>query len=236
MINEKGVVINMILFEGMRWVHIVAGFLALFTFWIPIVTKKGGKVHTRIGWIYTSAMAIVSVSAWYMGLYRIFFSPYSDSEVISFAWFLIYIGLLSAATAWYGIRVLRFKHRKSRHRHSIDLLFPFLLLSGGIGMSIYGHFINFPLLAWFPLVGIFLGGSQLWYWLRVPKMKGQWLIEHIVGMLSCSIATITAFTVFGAPQLLNIAGSHPVLWFIPTIVMLPVIIGFTTYYTKKFSH
>ncbi|TWI58161.1 DUF2306 domain-containing protein [Halalkalibacter nanhaiisediminis] len=225
----------MLVFDGIRIIHIIAGFLALFTFWIPVVTRKGGGVHRGIGWVYTISMVVVSISAFYMGVYRIFFDSISDQTVIAFSWFLIFIGLLSGSTAWYGIRVLHFKRRKHPHRVIIDLLIPLFLLLGGIGMVIYGHLIDFPLLAWFPLVGIFLGASHLWYWLRIPKMKKQWWIEHLVGMLSCSIATITAFTVFGAPQLIDVESVHPVLWFIPTIIIVPMIIAFTCYYTKKFK-
>lgn len=225
----------MLLFEGFRILHIIAGFLALITFWIPIVTRKGGRAHTRIGWIYTISMGIVSFSAFYMGFYRIFFDPTSTEEVIAFSWFLIFIAILSAATAWYGIRVLRYKTKEKQHNNLLDLSIPILLLTGGVAMSIYGHSISFPLLAWFPLLGIFLGGSHLWYWLTTPKLKQQWWIEHLVGMLSCSIATVTAFTVFGAPQLINIESVHPLLWFIPTILMVPLIIAFSVFYIRKFT-
>jgi len=45
--------------------------LALCVFWIPIVTRKGRKIHRRSGWIYVAAMSIVSISALYMGIYRL---------------------------------------------------------------------------------------------------------------------------------------------------------------------
>lgn len=119
------------------------------------------------------------------------------------------------------------------HRNAADLLFPSLLLGSGIGISVYGWTIGFPLLQYFPLLGIFLGGSHLAYWLQTPRRKSHWIVEHLVGMLSCCIATVTAFTVFGAPRLLGADSVSLVVWFLPTIILVPVIIGFSSYYRKK---
>lgn len=58
-------------FDIMRWLHIVSGFLALCVLWVPIVTKKGGRTHHRVGWLYVIAMGMVSLTAFFMGIYRI---------------------------------------------------------------------------------------------------------------------------------------------------------------------
>lgn len=222
------------MFEWVRFAHIIGGFLALFTFWIPIVTKKGGKIHRQSGWVYVAAMTIVSFSALYMGIYRIV-DPNSSPEQFSFSLFLIFISILSGSTAYYGIRVLSNKKREAMHKNIADLSFSLLLLVSSIIISIYGFSIGFPLLSWFPLLGIFLSATQLRYWLNKPKNKMHWWFEHLSGMLGCSIATITAFTVFGAPRLLNIDSVNILLWFLPTILLTPVIIGFSIYYQRKFN-
>jgi uncharacterized membrane protein len=221
------------IFDAARLLHILAGFAALFIFWIPLVTRKGGKAHVTIGWIYVAAMSMVALSALTMAVWRIA-DPGSSWEIVAFSWFLLYIALLSSAAAWYGIRVLRFKNRKGRHQNAVDLAIPALLVASGTAISVYGFLTDFPLLAWFPLVGLFLGTIQLIYWLKPPRQKMHWWFEHFIGMLSCCIATITAFTVFGAPRLLNVDTVSPLLWFVPTIVIVPVMIGFSVYYAKKF--
>jgi len=221
------------IFSFSRFVHIISGFLALVILWVPIFTRKGGKVHRRGGWIYVFSMTAVSVTALFMGVYRLTWDAGSDPDAIPFSWFLIFIAILSGATAWYGVRVLRYKKRKAPNRQFINLFFPILLLGSGIAMSIYGWMIDFPLLAYFPIVGIFLGASQLQYWFSSPNRRSHWIVEHLVGMLSCCIATITAFTVFGAPNLLQIDAVSILLWFAPTIVFVPLIIGFSVFYTKK---
>src|SRR5699024_455765 len=100
-----------------------------------MVTKKGGKAHRKAGWIYIYVMTIVSVSALYMGIYRIFLDPSKSPGTGAFAWFLIFIAILSGACAWYGIRVLRFKRRTKQHRVKLDYMFPVLLLVSGVGIS-----------------------------------------------------------------------------------------------------
>lgn len=225
----------MFFFSLFKVLHIIAGFTALAVFWIPVVTKKGGKAHIRVGWVYVGAMAVVAISALFMGIWRIGFDPEGTVESVAFAWFLIFIAILSSATAWYGLRVLRFKNRIAGHRQWMDLLFPALMLVSGISISIYGAVIGFTLITWFPLIGIMLGASQLLYWLRPPAKKMHWWMEHLGGMLGCCIATITAFTVFGAPRLLGVSSVHPIVWFIPTILLVPVIVGFSIYYQMKFN-
>src|SRR5699024_11571001 len=103
---------------------------------------------------------------------------------------------------WYGVRVLRYKKRNELNRELSNLSFHILLLGSGIAIIIYGWTIDFPLLQYFPIVSIFLGAIQLQYWLSSPKRRSHWIVEHLVGMLSCCIATVTAFTVFGAPRLI----------------------------------
>lgn len=223
------------IFGFARWTHIIGGFVALFVFWLPIVTRKGRKMHRRSGWVFVISMAAVSVTALYMGICRIVWDAGTDPDAIPFSWFLIFISILSGATAWYGVRVLRFKGRRTSHRYIVDLLFPVVLLTSSIGIMIYGWAIGFPLLQYFPIVGLFLGGTQLKYWISIPKISSHWVVEHIVGMLSCSIATITAFTVFGVPRMLQIDSVNLFMWFLPTIILVPLIIILTIYYGRKFA-
>ncbi|CAM3464988.1 DUF2306 domain-containing protein [Brevibacillus invocatus] len=220
-------------FDIMRWLHIVSGFLALCVFWIPIVTRKGERTHHRVGWLYVIAMGIVSLTAFFMGMYRIAWDAGPDPDAIPYSWFLLFVAVLSSATAWYGIRVLYHKKRQVVHRKWSDLLFPLILFGSGIGVSLYGWVIELALLQFFPLLGIFLGGTQLLYWLTVPVKKSHWVVEHIVGMMSCCISTLTAFLVFGIPRLLQVEAASLWIWLLPTVVLLPLIFAFTNTYKRK---
>jgi uncharacterized membrane protein len=221
-------------FSFFRWLHIIGGFTALLVFWVPIITKKGGKIHNFVGWLFVWAMAVVSISAFYMGVYRVFWDEQANAERVSFSWFLIFIAILSGASAWYGIRVLRFKKRQTAHRNMMDLFVSVLLLVSGIAIGSYGVLIQSPLITYFPLLGVFLGATQLYYWIRKPIKRMHWLFEHFGGMIACCISTVTAFTVFGAPRLLNISSTNLLLWLLPSLILVPVLVGFNIYYGKKY--
>ncbi|WP_319004461.1 DUF2306 domain-containing protein [Halobacillus litoralis] len=216
-------------------IHILAGFTALSIFWIPMITKKGGKNHKKIGWVYVGAMYTVAGTALYMGLYRLLIDQGTTAPEKAFAFFLLFIATLSAATAWMGIRVLRFKRRVKAHRNPYDLGISGLLVAMSILTISVGFYYRFPLLQYFPLLGIFLGGGQLYYWLTPPKVNMHWYFEHFGNLIGCSIATITAFVVFGAPRLLNISSVSIWLWFMPAAILTPVIYLLNAYYRKKFK-
>src|SRR5699024_5794030 len=117
------------LFQIARYAHMIGGFVALFIFWVPIVTRKGGKVHRGAGWVYVASMSAVSITALFMGIYRLTWDAGTEPGAIPFSWFLIFIAILSGATAWYGVRVLRYKKRKKRNRALSKLLLPIFYLS-----------------------------------------------------------------------------------------------------------
>ncbi|MCA1020534.1 DUF2306 domain-containing protein [Halobacillus litoralis] len=225
----------MSLFSMILLIHIGAGFTALTVFWIPLVTKKGGRVHRKVGWVYVWAMYTVAASALFMGLYRLFMEPQRSSVEQAFSFFLLYIAVLSAATAWMGIRVLRLKRRTKAHRSPYDLGAAGLLVIMSLVTMAVGWIYDFALLKFFPILGLFLGSGQLSYWLTPPKTKMHWYFEHYGNLIGCSIATITAFVVFGAPRLLNISSVSIWLWFLPAAVLTPLIYSFNAYYRKKFN-
>ncbi|QQK80832.1 DUF2306 domain-containing protein [Salicibibacter cibi] len=214
-------------------IHVVAGFVALFTLWMPLFFRKGSRRHRFTGWIFTISMFIISGTSVHLALYRIWFDPTVTIEQFSFSIFLIFIAILSFSTAMYGLRVLRFKNHRGKHRHGIDWLIPAVLFMSAIIMSVYGFMVADSLLTWFPLLGVFLALSQLTYWWRQPRFRKSWVVEHLSGMLSCGIATVTAFVVFGAPQMFALDEAPIWLWFTPAIVITPLISYFSIKEKRK---
>lgn len=214
-------------------IHVIAGFIALIFLWMPLFFRKGGAWHRITGWIFTFSMFIISATSVYLSLYRIGFDESQTTAQFSFSIFLIFIAILSFSTATYGLRVLRFKKHAGKHRQAIDWFIPILLFTSATAMSIYGFLLGDSLLSWFPMIGIFLSISHMLYWWRNPKLKKSWVIEHLTGMLSCGISTVTAFVVFGSPRFFGLNESTILLWFAPTIVLVPLIIYFSIKYQKK---
>ncbi|GAB3801766.1 DUF2306 domain-containing protein [Virgibacillus kimchii] len=217
------------------FIHVVAGFVALIFLWLPLMFKKGSRFHRLTGWVFTYSMFTISGTSIHMALYRIWFEGNLTASEFSFYLFLMFIAVLSFATAMYGLRVLRFKKHAGRHRQWIDWLIPGMLLASAIFMSTYGFMHGDPLLAWFPMLGVFLSISHMVYWLRKPVFKRQWAVEHLTGMLSCGISTVTAFVVFGAPRIFALNQTSVWLWFAPTIVLVPLIIYFSLKERKRYE-
>lgn len=211
------------MFSFVLLVHVLAGFAALGLFWIPVVTKKGGRWHRLSGWSYTWAMGTVAVTAVILALLRIFVEPGLTPDRFSFSVFLLFISVLAGATAYYGIRTLRIARTRERGVRWYDLGVSFLLLLSGVATVAFGAALKDPLITYFPIIGIVLGSTQLWFWWRPAGPWNKWVAEHLRGMLGCSIATITAFTVFGGPRLLGLEGGNLLLWFAPTLLLGPLI-------------
>lgn len=212
----------------LKWSHAFAGFVALIVFWVPMLTKKGSPFHRKGGWIYTWAMGLVSVSALVMAVMRISGIKVSTEEEFQFAWFLLLIAWLSASAGWHGLIVLQNKWWEtfSARINVIGFVIAAVLGVGSLLMIAYGWSVDNPLLAWFPLVGLNLAVGQLMMLrsrsqtpTRVWRMR-----EHISGMMGCGIATITAFTVFGAPRLLGWTEAPLWLWLAPIAVIVPLIV------------
>ncbi len=60
--RERTMGVMVLVFEVVLGIHIVAGTCALLVFWLPLVTKKGGRTRRRVGWVYVAAAAVLAVT------------------------------------------------------------------------------------------------------------------------------------------------------------------------------
>lgn len=202
------------LFELVRWTHIVAGGVALCTFWLPWVVKKGGPAHRRAGWIYVGAMALVAVSAFVACAFRLTDAqPDNDGPAI----FLAYVGLIATVNTSAGIRVIRTRTRKTGHRHPWDLGIAVLQLVGGAALLAYALNTGAVLFGAFSVLGLVTSAQQLHFWWRPPQSRMAWLFEHVGNMGGACIATVTAFTVVNA-RVFGLGGYSLVLWIAPGVL------------------
>jgi uncharacterized membrane protein len=214
--------------EPFRWAHIAAGFVALAVFWIPLVAKKGASVHVRVGWVYVSAMIAVAITAAFVCGYRIAFQPARRDVAL----FLLLISLLAATLAVGGVLALR--ERKRTTRRLRVLVLPVLLVLASIAVEIHGLGTDNTLLKIFPLVALASGAAQLAYWLRPPRTRMQWWLQHMSSMGGACITTITAFFVVNASHL-GLGVTSLVAWFAPGVVGGVGMSLWTRYYRKRFT-
>jgi uncharacterized membrane protein len=223
-----------------RWLfffHAFSGAVALLVFMIPLLSKKGGKLHVKIGWIYTYAMVFVGFTAFIITPWRAFFDEVRTSSSIGFSTFLFFIAAFTLSSLWNGLRVLRFKKRLDPNRHWLQLGPPVVLIILGLATQVLGYFLNNTLLIIFPIFSHFAAKDQLKYWLSSPKEKMHWWYFHMNGMFAACIATVTAFLVTAVPRIFpnNSIAESPALWIAPGLILGIILNKWTKSYRTKFD-
>lgn len=216
-----------------RHAHIAAGAVALATFWIPLVSRKGGPLHRRVGLVYAWSMLIVVVAA--LGAVASRLSADADPAVRSRSIFLAFIALLAFASGWDGLRALRTKKRTGPSSNPLDLGPSLALAIAGPAMILLARPLNGGLL-WF-VFGVLetvLGVRHLATWRSTPTDKLHWWYQHLAGMIAACIATVTAFLVVNAHRLgLDTLGLT--VWIAPGVIGGVGIGVWTAYYRRKFT-
>jgi hypothetical protein len=222
-----------------RWmflVHALCGAIALGVFLIPLLSKKGGRLHTRTGCLYTAVMAIVGVTAYVITPWRVIVDPEKTSSSQAFAVFLFFIATLTLAALWHGIIALRFKKRTTPSRALAHIGPATALIVAAAIVEIIGIQSRNTLLILFPVVGVFVARGQLKYWLTTPTEKMHWWYAHMEGMFTACIATITAFLVTAVPRFTDAAlFKSPILWIAPGLILGTIQNRWTQSYRRKFE-
>jgi hypothetical protein len=112
--------------------------------------------------------------------------------------FLAYVSVLAGVSALFGVRALRTKGRAGPSRAAIDLVPPLLLVAGGVALATFGIHQSVVLYVLFAALGVVLGVAHLRFWLTPPAHERAWFLEHMTGMGTSCITTVTAFIVVNA--------------------------------------
>lgn len=216
--------------------HAVVGTVALASLFIPLLTRKGGKAHRRMGWVFTAFMALAVFSAYGLTSWRIFWDTSMPERSKLFSVFLFYVATLTGASLWQGILVLRSKARQTASKEVKHLGPSSFLFVTGVTVCVLGLMRHHVLLIGFSLVGIYVASSQLKYWLTKPSGKMHWWFAHMEAMFAASIAAVTAMAVTALPKLLPSEYSLPLMvWLAPTLVGVPLLFFWKRFYKNKFQ-
>jgi len=219
------------LFQVVLAVHIAAGAVSLLAFAVPLVTKKGGRTHRRVGWIYVAAAATVAVTGLLSCIPLVSGgSPWRWRAGI----FLAYVSVLAGASAQFGVRALRTKERTGAARRAIDLVPPLLLVAGGLALATFGIHRSIILYVLFAALGVVLGMAQLRFWLTPPAHERAWFLAHMTGMGTSCITTVTAFIVVNARSFGMRTFDLP-LWAGPIAVLAVGLTLWRRYYAKRLT-
>ena len=203
--------------------HVIAGFISLILFWIPVFVRKGGDIHRKVGKVYVYLMWYVVLSALLLSI-----ENFIQGHYIS-AVFLGFLTFITGRPLWSAISILKNKRQLSASYLMINLCFNIIIGISAIilflfGLKIWGQ-AESVMMIFFSLLG-FGGGWDAIQQIRNPKEKEDWYKEHLSGMIISAIAGYTAFFAFGGRQYFAsiLTDYWQILpWIAPTIIGIGII-------------
>jgi len=206
------------LHDFLLWIHIPAGTLSLILFWIPVLVKKGGKIHRKAGRIYYWCMWIVQVTA-----LLLCFTNLMMGNIIS-ASFLGFLAILTGYPLWYSYEILQQKKVWTDTYFKARKMFAWVLFLASMGMVVGAVLLKFQgagiLMIFFGLLGIPAIKDALMKKEAAMKKENR-IAMHIQGTIISGIAAYTAFLSFGGRTLFGdlLPGMLQVIpWIAPTII------------------
>jgi hypothetical protein len=209
-----------LLFRILFGIHILAGAVALLVFWIPLVTKKGGRAHRAFGWVYVAAAGTVAVTG-IGGAIRLVVEGSGAGPHPGRAWvgiFLVYVGVFAAESALLGVRALRPRARRTSLGPPVDLIPPLILVAGGVLLAALGIAQERLLVVLFAALGVAQGVAHLRAWRTPSSSREGRVFAHLGAMGTSCITTLTAFVVVNAPRL-GMRRFDPSVWFVPIVLL-----------------
>lgn len=198
--------------------HITAGFISLILFWVPVFTRKGGKVHNLTGKAYVWGMWITVASAAALCLINLAKGRYISAS------FLGFLTLITSQPLWYGITVLRHKRGLPTKDAWIRKMLHLALFTFGSALIVWSLLLKVQgpaiLLMIFGVLGV-AGSREAFMPISRLKSEVSWLADHLANMIITGIAAHTAFMAFGGRQFFSelFTGSWVAIpWTLPTVI------------------
>ena len=216
---------------GIRWVHIVLGFVGLVAWWVPVLTKKGGERHKLFGKIFAFCAYFVAGSAMLTPPIRIGraladgASITENPEGFGFLIFLAYLGLVTFALTRHAVQTVRTRRDPDSIRTPFHIALGIAPTAGSVvvvaSALLLWSSISIIMLLLSPL-GLFISADILKYIYRRETARRAWFYAHMGAMLGAGIAFHTAFLVFGSRLFVSPDILGPLNW-LPWV--LPGMIG-----------
>lgn len=239
------------LFQSLLVAHVTFGAASLVLFWIPVIARKGGRVHVRAGFWYARCMYLVASTALLLccvvaidpvgikhaGQNLTVEQAYEiASQRRGIALFLFSIGVLVIASVRHGLLTLDDDLNRKRTRS-----LGHTTLNGGLAalallLGLTGYLQSSILFFVFAVLCAFTATSNLRYAWRSTIDRSGRIRSHLSAMIGAGIASHTAFFVFGANRFLGqlLTGNWQLIpWIMPTIVGTIIISVVSRRYTRR---
>ncbi len=223
-------------YKILLFIHVVMGFFAALVFWLPVLSKKGGRLHVLAGRAYVGGMYSAAATAIAIAL-LVLVDPIAakhPAEALSVersqglavqertvSTFLLCIGVLVWASIRHGLLSLRAKADHRLMRAPSHLILNAVLGALGLALLGLGWYASQVLFYVFAVLCVGTAVTNLRYCLRPAPDRRAWLVSHMSSMIAAGIATYTAFFVFGGSRFLAplLTGYWQLLpWVAPAVV------------------
>ena len=176
-------------------VHGILGVLALVTYWIAALARKGSGPHKLAGKVYVLVMVALLVPAVPLSIRIGLKSPV-------FGAFFAYLLLITATALWRGWYAVRRKRDFAGYAGIGYRRLAWSNIAGGLAILVLGLVAMQPILIGFSAVGLLGGRGMLGVARRGPAHPRWWMEQHLGAMIGCGVATHIAFLLVGLPRLL----------------------------------
>ena len=179
------------LFSPTLALHIAAGFLAVAAGLLPILSRKGSRLHRWSGRVFVTLMTVLLVAAWVM-------------TALHFNAYFAALSATATITVFSGVRVLGRKRPDldpAQRAGPLDWLVTLAVV--GVGLWVLVLLVlgraggNVAVSAALVYAAFTYGGWDLWRFWRPtawPFSPDLWTYEHLVKMLSAYGAVLSAFS------------------------------------------
>ena len=222
--------------------HVIAGAMALTSFWGSVATRKGGAAHRQWGRVFTTAIYIASVMALGMGILSVVWPLAMHPQLTDTAlyrgllgWMMIYLGLLTISMTRYGLQMIANKRRHEANRHWSMVGLQIAVLVTGANCLFQGIALGQPLMILVSVIGFGTTATYLWYMFRPAPHPRAYIPEHLKAMVATGIAAYTAFVSVGLIELFPDHAFNPGIWALPSAVGMGLIVTFLRRYPKPKS-
>jgi uncharacterized membrane protein len=190
----------MLLFDILLGFHVAGGAVALLAGPLPMLARKGGRLHRRAGDVYAGAMIVTAASALVLAAVT------ANALLLMFAVFAFFL-------VFGGVRAIGF--RRGRRPSRVDDAVVVLTAVFSLGLFARGVWTADITSLFFGVLGSLLALRE---WRRLRDPGTDWLVAHLTSMGAAYIATATAFLA------VNLAFLPQALVFVgPTLLGLPLL-------------
>lgn len=227
--------------------HLVGGALGLLLVPVPIVVKKGGRIHTRVGKVFVLAMTIAGWTGLFMAatwlVAPLEFRPgrMTDAPVEAVRGSGLFLGTIAVILLSALRKMVRAPQRKREKVVAPDLVdraLPLVSVIAGIATASTGLLHGRGLLIAFGTLAIVSGSADLRLVTRPLSSRMAWWYHHMSGAMVAVISALTAFLVFGGRRWLAELVAEEwrwIFWIAPALVIVPATQLWIASYRRKFG-